>query len=172
MQIIWKGKNNIKIISETNTILVNPEKAEACSIVVDAKNVDDFKKMNNLFTVVNYGEYEVKDDFIYKNLVEQKDGEKKDIYRIDIEGVNMLNLNNISKELNLQEDEESLENIVEGNFDVLFIPIGEGFLDAKTAIDIKDNLSPRIVIPINYDPIKDEKALKEFRSIIFKCYRG
>jgi len=165
MQIIWNGENNIKIISDTNTILLNPKKVEDCSIVIDPKiEKEKFEKINNVFIITNYGEYEINDDFVYKNFVMQKDEEKKEVYKLNIENINILNLNGISKELSLQEDEESLENVIEGNFDILFIPIGEGFLSTKTAIDMKNELSPKIVIPINYDPIKDEKALKDFKA--------
>lgn len=163
MQIIWNGENSIKIISENNTILLNPKKVEQCSLVIDPKDQKDFAKIKDIFTIVNYGEYEVKDDFVYKNFAEE-DGKRKDIYRLDIEDINMLDLNNVSKELALREDEEAIEGIIEGNFDILFIPIGEGYLSTKTAIDLKNTLSPKIVIPINYDPIKDEKALKEFKA--------
>lgn len=164
MQIIWNGENSIKIISEHNTILLNPKKVEQCSIVIDPKDPKDFEKVKDVFTIVNYGEYEVKDDFVYKNFAEEEGNGKKEIYRLDIEDVNILNLNNISKELVFKEDEEAIESIVEGNFDILIIPIGEGFLSTKTAIDLKNSLSPKIVIPINYDPIKDEKALREFKA--------
>jgi len=163
MQIIWNGENSIKIISENNIILLNPKKVEQCSLVIDPKDQKDFAKIKDIFTIVNYGEYEVKDDFVYKNFIEE-DGEKKEIYRLDMEDINVLNLNNISKELVFKEDEEAIEGIIEGNFDILLIPIGEGFLSTKTAIDLKNSLSPKIVIPINYDPIKDEKALREFKA--------
>lgn len=164
MQIIWNKDNNIKIISDTNTILLNPTKFEKCNIAVDPINVEDFNKINDIFIITNYGEYEVNDDFIYKNFVVQKNGGKKEIYRLNIEDITILNLNNISDDLTLNDDEESIENIIEGNIDILLIPIGEKFLSAKKAIEIKDNLSPKIVIPINYDPIKDDKDLKEFKA--------
>lgn len=164
MQIIWNKENDIKIISDKNIILLNPKKAEKCNIVIDPKEIKDFEKVSDIFTITNYGEYELKDDFIYKNFVAQKDGTKKEIYKLNIEDINILDLNNVSDELVLEDNEESIENIVEGNIDILLIPIGEGFLSSKKAIDIKDNLSPKIVVPINYDPIKDEKTLKEFRA--------
>lgn len=164
MQITWNKENDIKIISDKNIILLNPKKSEKCNIVVDPKDLKDFEKINDVFVITNYGEYELKDDFIYKNFTKQKDGAKKDIYKLNIEDVTILNLNNVSDELVLEENEESIENIVEGNIDILLIPIGEGALSAKKAIEIKDNLSPKIVIPINYDPIRDEKELKEFRA--------
>lgn len=164
MQIMWNKDNDIKIISDNNIILLNPKKAEKCNIVIDPKDIKDFEKISDIFIITNYGEYELKGDFIYKNFVTQKDGLKKEIYKLNIEDITILNLNNVSDDLVLEENEESIENIVEGSIDILLIPIGEGFLTAKKAIEIKDNLSPKIVIPINYDPIKDEKNLKEFKA--------
>lgn len=164
MQIIWNKDNDIKIISENNTILLNPKKSEKCNVVVDPKDIKDFEKINDIFLITNYGEYEIKNDFIYKNFTTQKDEIRKDVYKLNIEDIIILNLNNISDEIVLEENEESIENIIEGNIDILLIPIGEGSLSAKKAIEIKDNLSPKIVVPINYDPVRDEKELKEFRA--------
>jgi len=164
MQIIWNKNNDLKIISENNIILLNPKNVEKCNIVVDPSNVDSFNKMSSTFVITNYGEYEIKDDFIYKNFVIQKNKEKKKIYKLNIEDITILDLDNINDDLLLEDNEESIENIIEGNIDILLIPIGENFLSAKKAVEIKDNLSPKIVIPINYDPIKDDRNLKEFKA--------
>lgn len=164
MQIIWNKENDLKIISENNIILLSPKKPEKCNIVIDPKSEQDFSKISDTFLITNYGEYELKNDFIYKNFAIQKNGDKKEIYRLNIEDITILDLNNINDDLSVADNEESIENIVEGNIDILLIPIGEGFLTAKKAIEIKDNLSPKIVIPINYDLIKDEKELKEFKA--------
>jgi len=164
MQIIWNKNNDLKIISENNIILLNPENVEKCNIVVDPSNIDSFNKMSSTFVITNYGEYEIKDDFIYKNFVIQKNKEKKKIYKLNIEDITILDLDNINDDLLLEDNEESIENIIEGNIDILLIPIGENFLSAKKAVEIKDNLSPKIVIPINYDPIKDDRNLKEFKA--------
>ena len=51
MQIIWNKDNNIKIISDTNTILLNPTKFEKCNIAVDPINVEDFNKINDIFVI-------------------------------------------------------------------------------------------------------------------------
>jgi len=164
MQIIWNKNNDLKIISENNIILLNPKNVEKCNIVVDPSNVDSFNKMSSTFVITNYGEYEIKDDFIYKNFVIQKNKEKKKIYKLNIENITILDLDNINDDLLLEDNEESKGNIIEGNIDILLIPIGENFLSAKKAVEIKDNLSPKIVIPINYDPIKDDRNLKEFKA--------
>lgn len=165
MQITWEGEGMLKIVSDKNTILINPDKKQEATVVLNPKNKEDFK---NLFYIENPGEYEINDDFFYVDLFKNENGESNLIYKLNIEGINILDLNRIDKKIELETSENgtSYENIIDNKVDVLIVPIGEGFLDAKEAIGLKNELSPKIVIAINYDleSEKDSKRLQELKS--------
>lgn len=165
MQITWEGKDIIKIVSERNTIVINADKKSDATVLLSPKNEED---ANGAFVISNPGEYEVSDDFFYVDLFTSKEGKKNLIYKLNIEDINIVNLNRIDDkiELGTGENDLSYENIIDNKLDILILPIGEGFLDTKQALAIKNELSPRIMIAINYDldSDKDVKKFHEFKS--------
>lgn len=165
MQISWEGKDIIKIISEKNTILINADKKTDATVVLSPEK-EDF--IGNAFSINNPGEYEVNDDFFYVDLFKNKKNEKSMIFRLNVEDINIVNLNRIDSKLDLTSNESDLsyDNIIDNKLDVLILPIGEGFLEVKEAISIKNELSPKIVIAINYDlnSEKDQKRFNDFKS--------
>lgn len=166
MQITWEGKDIIKIYGEKNNIIINPEtKSSEFNVVLSPKYKEGFE---NNFVIENPGEYETNDDFFYVDFCKNKDGGNPLIFKLNVEDINIVNLNNIDHKLELSESENSTnyENIIDSKLDILILPIGEEFLDVKDAIAIKNELSPKIVIAINYnlDSEKDQKKFQEFRS--------
>ncbi len=165
MQISWEGKDIIKIISEKNTILINADKKTDATVVLSPEK-EDF--IGNAFSINNPGEYEVNDDFFYVDLFKNKKNEKSMIFRLNVEDINIVNLNRIDSKLDLTSNESDLsyDNIIDNKLDVLILPIGEGFLEVKEAISIKNELSPKIVIATNYDlnSEKDQKRFNDFKS--------
>ena len=162
MQITWEGKDIIKIVSERNTIVINADKKSDATVLLSPVNEKDAA---NAFVISNPGEYEVSDDFFYADLFVNKEGKRSLIYKLNIEDVNIVVLNKMDKkiELGTADADVNYENIIDNKLDILIIPIGEGFLDTKEALSIKNELSPRIVIAINYD-LESEKDIKKFHD--------
>lgn len=167
MQIFWEGKDKIKIISEKNTIIINADKKEETTVVLNPKNKEDFK---NSFLIENPGEYETNDDFFYVDEFVSKESNKKSlVYKLNIENINIVDLNSVDSNLEIKTTdgiETTYDNIIGGNIDLLLLPIGEGFLPVKEAIAIKNQLCPKMVVAINYDinSEADKKKFDEFKS--------
>jgi len=106
------------------------------------------------------GEYEKSGIFIYGIPTE----DNKMIFRIEFDDLTVAHLGGLTKSLG-SEEMSQLENV-----DILFLPVGGGdSLDYKTAVDVANQLEPRIIIPINYDLPglsisldKIDKFLKEY----------
>ncbi|MEZ7821400.1 MAG: hypothetical protein QMB51_03780 [Patescibacteria group bacterium] len=165
MQITWEGKDIIKIVSEKNTILINADKKSDATVVLCPEKEE---YVGSAFSIHNPGEYEVNDDFFYVDLFTKKDNSKSRIFRLNIEDINIVDLNRIDSKLDLtaNDGDSSYDNIIDNKLDVLILPIGEGFLDIKDAIAMKNEFSPKLVLAINYDldSEKDQKRFNDFKS--------
>ena len=83
------------------------------------------------------------------------------IYLFSAEDMRIAYLDKLGRALNDQEQE------LIGDVDILFIPIGGGeVLDCKAAIQVINQIDPRIVIPMYYDEVdtfsKEEGIVPEF----------
>ncbi|MCF7795944.1 MBL fold metallo-hydrolase [Patescibacteria group bacterium] len=164
MQISWKGKLEFKIISNNNTIIINPSKKQKADIII---NPGDFNFEKDSFLIYDPGEYEINEDFIYKNSYKKEDEEYNDIYRILSDNLSIVILKNI--DLKLSSIPERISNgIIGSKQDILIIEVSEEF-NAKDATQIVNEVEPKIVIPIfNLEEEKIEKAKTEFCSK-FSC---
>jgi len=161
MIINWFGQSCFRIQGDKSVLVIDPLD-KSCGLKVSRLAADivaltqdqtepNIKGVTEAepFIVSNGGEYEVKDTFIYGIPVnpngEGKKSATKVIYRIEIDGVTLVHLGNISQPLSTGEMEK-----LEGA-DILMIPVGGGnTLDAKQATEIISHLEPRIVIPMSY----------------------
>ena len=102
------------------------------------------------FIIESPGEYEIGGMFIYgvNTVHDEKEGKERGkniIYRIEAEGLSILHLGDLGRELN----EKEMENL--GDVDVLLVPVGGGTaLSVKKAAEAVGTLEPRIVIPMHY----------------------
>lgn len=100
------------------------------------------------------GEYEIKDAFIQgiDSFHDDKEGKERGsniIYRISIEDVVITHLGDLGHIL----DHKQVERL-EGT-DILLIPVGGKYtLDAKKAVEVINQIEPRLVIPMHYK-VKD-----------------
>lgn len=164
MQIFWKEKLEFKIISDNNTILINPSKKQKAEIIINPGKIN-FEK--NSFLISDPGEYEVNEDFIYKNTYKKENEEYNDIYRILSDNISIVILKNIDPDLS-SIPERVFNGIIGSRQDVLIIEITEDF-DAKSASKVVNEIEPKIVIPVfNLDEEKIEKSKTEFCSK-FSC---
>jgi L-ascorbate metabolism protein UlaG (beta-lactamase superfamily) len=133
-------------------------------------NIEAVKAMGEkkLFVIKTPGEYEVGGLFVYGINAphDEKEGSERGLttlYRFEVGDLSVAHLGDLGADI-LDAQRETLEDI-----DVLLIPVGgETVLNAKRAVEIITQLSPRIVIPMHYalpglkiksDPL--EKFLKE-----------
>jgi len=133
-------------------------------------NIDAVKAAGEkkLFVIKSPGEYEVGGLFVYGINAphDEKEGKERGLttlYRFEVGDLSVAHLGDLGADM-LDPQREALEDI-----DILLIPVGgETVLNAKRAVEIITQLSPRIVIPMHYavpglvsksDPL--EKFLKE-----------
>ncbi|MBI2099282.1 MBL fold metallo-hydrolase [Candidatus Uhrbacteria bacterium] len=96
------------------------------------------------------GEYEIGNVFVYgiSSVHDDKEGKargKNIIYRIEAEGISLVHLGDLGRELT-QAEMEKLENV-----DILLIPAGGSTaLPIKKMVEVVAALEPRVVIPMHY----------------------
>lgn len=168
MHIYWLGQGCFKLQSGETTVVIDPypkdiglkpPRTKADIVVMSDPSSNGIESVSgDYFLIKGPGEYEVKGIFVYGiglDSVSEKteiQSDKKDsqknivtIYRIEAEDMSVAHLDKLNKSLNNRELEK-LENV-----DILMVPVGGGdVLDAKRAVEIINQVEPRIVIPMQY----------------------
>ncbi len=104
----------------------------------------------NPFIVKDAGEYETKEVFVegieaYHDDKQGKERGKNIIYRIDIDNISIAHLGDLGHVL----DNKQLEGLA--GTDILLIPVGGKYtLNASKAVEVVNQIEPRIVIPMHY----------------------
>jgi L-ascorbate metabolism protein UlaG (beta-lactamase superfamily) len=183
MTITWFGQSCFKIQSGDVTLVTDPYNPEVGfklpRLTADIVTVShDHYDHNNAagvtgengapFLISAPGEYEIKGVFVYgipfwhdKN--EGKDRGQSIAYRIEMEGISVAHLGDLGHTLS---DEQVAE--LDG-VDILLIPVGGKWtIGANEAVEIINEIEPRIVIPMHYkipglkvDVESADKFLKE-----------
>lgn len=98
------------------------------------------------YVIVQPGEYETKDVFIYGvPAISEKAKSKLTLFKIFSEDISIAHLSDLASTLS----DEQIDRL--GNVDVLLIPVGGGdTLDTKKAVEVITQIDPRIVIPMDY----------------------
>lgn len=168
MQIIWHGHSCFKIQTKTNngevTIITDPFGKEVgfkmpkttVDIVTVSHDHHDHSKVDEVggepFVIQGPGEYEIKGVFVYgvpsfhDNQKGKERGENT-IYVIKLldEDMTIAHLGDLGHVLSDRELDK-LEKI-----DVLLIPVGGKYtIGAKEAVEIINQIDPRIVVPMHY----------------------
>ncbi|MBT4277712.1 MBL fold metallo-hydrolase [Candidatus Falkowbacteria bacterium] len=165
MQIIWHGQSCFTVKSkprestEEITVVINPfdpkktglklSKLKADIFLLGCDDLDNnITKNTAAFTVNSPGEFEIKNNFIAginsAENTEKKQG-KNIIFSLEIEGVHLIHLG----ELTSLPEGDILSKIQ--NVDVLMVPVGGNkVINAKQAIEIINQIEPRIIIPMYY----------------------
>jgi len=114
------------------------------------------------FVIDSPGEYEVKGTSVFgvAGYHDDKKGKERGtntIYAIEIDGLEICHLGDLGEKLN----EEQLEEI--GEVDVLLIPVGGIYtIGPKSAIEVIDQIDPKIVIPMHY---REEGMTRDFDAL-------
>jgi L-ascorbate metabolism protein UlaG (beta-lactamase superfamily) len=157
MIIKWLGLTGIQIKSKNRIIVIDPPsektglktaplKADILAISQQSPEIDIGKiksrKEGQLFTIKDPGEYEIKEVIVRG--IETKG--KVTIYTFYLENVSVAHLGAFSQKELADHQLEELNKV-----DILLLPIGgQGGLDSERAIDLSQQIEPKLVIPINY----------------------
>lgn len=104
----------------------------------------------NPFVIKDAGEYEMKEVFIegIESFHDDKQGKERGkniIYRIDIDGISVAHLGDLGHVL----DNKHLEGLA--GTDILLLPVGGKYtLSASKAVEVVNQIEPRIIIPMHY----------------------
>lgn len=114
----------------------------------DHSNTDSLR--GSPFVVDAPGEYEIKGVMIQgvESFHDDKKGAERGaniVFRIEVDGISIAHLGDLGHVLS----DEELEQL--GVIDILLIPVGgKDALDAKRAVEVVNQIEPRIVIPMHY----------------------
>ncbi|MEX0877753.1 MAG: MBL fold metallo-hydrolase [Candidatus Spechtbacterales bacterium] len=163
MVITWYGQSCFKIQSGQLTVVIDPfdksigltpPKFEAQMVLTthdhfDHNNISTIK--GDYFVVDGPGEYEYGGIRVrgIRSYHDNSGGEERGlntIYVVTIEDINLLHMGDIGQD---KLTEEQLDVI--GEVDILMVPVGGNFtVDGEKALDISNQVEPKIVIPMHY----------------------
>lgn len=112
----------------------------------NAGEVASFEEKKKPFIIESPGEYEIGGMFIYGTGADN-DGKEKGkniIYKMEAEGITVVHLGGLSRELK----ESEIESL--GEVDILLVSPGGADFSAKKMAELVGTLEPRIVIPMHY----------------------
>lgn len=162
MEISYFGQSCFKIVGKNITAAIDPyspklglklPKIDADVLMISHGHYDhNYKEgvRGDYLLLDSPGEYEIKECFFQgiPSFHDDKQGAERGvntIFTMEIDGIHVCHLGDLGTEL----DNEQLE-LVDG-VDILMIPVGGTYtIDAKTAVKIINDVSPKIVIPMHY----------------------
>lgn len=162
MNINWYGQSYFKITGKNVTVVTDPfdakiglkpPRAEADIITISHTHPDH----NNLEVIKGEpiiidgpGEYSVRGVEIqgigsYHDNSQGKERGTNTIYTIEVDNIKICHLGDLGQDLS----DEQIDKI--GNVDILLIPVGGVYtIGAEQAIEVINQIEPRIVIPMHY----------------------
>jgi len=160
MNLYWRGGNCVSIQNQEVELVVDPQDIE--KELKSAKSADVFLLSDKngsvkipaksaSFIINTPGEYDTKGFFVMglHGIVDAV------TYIVESEGIRVCHLPGVKKELT----DEQLETI--SDVDILLADIGNNDDSNEIAAKVINQIEPRIVIPIGYDPAKKQKTFLE-----------
>ncbi|MFO0704892.1 MAG: MBL fold metallo-hydrolase [Candidatus Andersenbacteria bacterium] len=166
MNITWHGEGMIKVVGKTDqpvTIVIDPfseketglrpPRPEADLVLVSSNRPEsgNVETIQGQPVVINSaGEYDVKGITIrgipsFHDGVQGKKYGENTIYVVQLEGITLCHLGCLGHALT----ERQVSDI--GDCDVLFVPIGgDRTMDTKTAVEVINEIEPRVVVPTHF----------------------
>lgn len=174
MIISYAGGNTFKLASGDTVIAINPPAASSAhkipkfgaDIVIISTAHEDWDGEETAshgakepFVIRGPGAYETGDVVVTGYASEgaqhgEKDTHANTVYTVQFDGMKVLLFGALSSAKLPQEVRADL-----GNVDIVFVPLGERTLDAKSAHDLAVSLEPKLIIPHTSN---GNKGLKEF----------
>lgn len=171
MNLYWLGETALKIETKSTrhdeiTILCDPYLSKTNSlprnlksdIVLGSRGDREMITLSGEpFLITAPGEYEAKDVMVYAHLLKHADPEKSSlIFQIGTEHLSIVHLGTLSH-ATLPENLESRL----GAIDILIVPVGGGgALTADQASKLINDLEPRLVIPVNFNPPNEKQPVE------------
>jgi L-ascorbate metabolism protein UlaG (beta-lactamase superfamily) len=167
LQIKWFGQSCFEVKSNNQTLIFDPYSSMiglslpklSADIVLVTHNHPDHNNSSEisgigekkLFVIISPGEYEISgikidgvSSFHDKNQGAERG--KNTIYIVDLEDIRICHLGDQGALLT----DEELEEI--GEVDILFVPVGGTYtINASEALEVINQIDPRIVIPMHYN---------------------
>lgn len=163
MVITWYGQSCFRVQSGSTTVVfdpfkktigLNPPKGEANMVLITHEH-DDHNNPNTIkgepFIVDTPGEYEKQGVRILgvSSFHDDKEGEENGLntmYSMSIEDITVGHLGDLGQKHLTDEQLETLNGI-----DILMVPVGGGTtLDAERALEVVNQIEPKISIPMHY----------------------
>lgn len=163
MVITWYGQSCFKIQSGETVVFTDPfnkeigltpPRSQADMVTISHNHYDHNNceaLSENALVIDGPGEYEikgveVKGVFSFHDDKEGKERGGNTIYVIEIEGIKIAHLGDLGQSKLAAEQVEKIDGV-----DILMIPVGGGdTIDGETAVEIINQIEPRIVIPMHY----------------------
>jgi len=169
MHISWHGLFTVKIQSQDTILVLDPHgsgsglspfrgKADVVALTNPGEaGMSHLEGIPKETPVINTpGEYSINGLTLTAVPWRAKDGNERSLHRWQIEGMSLLHVGAINRELTTEE----LEILSESNIDILLVPIGGGeSLTTEQALQLITTIEPRLVIPINYATAKIKEKL-------------
>ncbi|MBI4034228.1 MAG: MBL fold metallo-hydrolase [Candidatus Brennerbacteria bacterium] len=157
MVITYHGENYFKIQSGSFTVLVDPTDSRSfrgANLIlstlkpsaVPPPDPEGAPSGSGAFFVDHQGEYEVKDAAVRGISAGGERALEKTIYRIVLEGIDLLVLGHLSKEPS-PEIQESFKGA-----QVVIVPVGKPFISEEVAAKLMRQIEPALVIPSLSNP--------------------
>ncbi len=176
MIITYFGKQFFKIQQGEMVLAFNPVHKNSktginahfgADIALITTNHPDYNGLEQLshgeripFAITGPGDYEIKEVFIKGVLSNAIIADKKYINTIYLFSVDHISIAFLGALSDGELSKESREAI--NSPDILFVPVGgKGLLDAKSAAKLAASLEPKLIIPMDYDPVSLKAFLKE-----------
>jgi len=163
MEIIWRGHAFFEIFTKTKKIAIDPfsekiglkaPKIKTDILLITHDHYDHNEKKivtRDYFLIDKPGEYEIGGIFIlgiesFHDNNQGKERGKNTMYLIEAEGLRICHMGDFGqKELTQQQKEKILP------LDILMIPVGGTYtIGPKEAVEIINEIEPKIVIPMHY----------------------
>ncbi|MBU2264838.1 MBL fold metallo-hydrolase [Patescibacteria group bacterium] len=163
MVITWYGQSCFKIQSGETAVFTDPfnkeigltpPRGQANVVTISHQHHDhnNSEALNSEPLVVDGpGEYEIKGVeikgvFSFHDDKEGKERGVNTIYVIEIEGIKICHLGDLGQSKLTAEQIDKIDGV-----DILMIPVGGTYtIDGETAVEIINQIEPRIIIPMHY----------------------
>lgn len=160
MMINYLGHSCFKIQSNSGvTLVVDPYgpdyglklpsfQADILTVTHDHGDHNNVKASKGSPYIINLpGEYDIK-DILVEGIISKHGADKGDniIYRIEVDGITICHMGDLGEPLN----EKQLDHL--NAVDILLIPVGGRYtLNAAKAMEVVNQIEPRIVVPMHYN---------------------
>ena len=170
MHITWHGQYTVRIQTKDTGIVLDPHSPDSGLSPLRAKtdivalsnpasaDMSYTKNFQGDFVLIDTpGEYSFEDVTLHALGWHADDGTERNLQRWTIEGVTLLHVGALQRDLS----DDELRELERTGIDILLVPVGGGSgLTADQALNMVSTIEPRIVIPIHYNIPKVSEKLE------------